>query len=89
MSGKLLCQVTAPALSSSVDATNAREAVRLTDLQLDKRSIEDRPSPCERLAWVACPSLTGGALTVVVLLSLGLWAVIGLVVCSLALAWQL
>jgi len=35
MSGKLLC-LTAAALLSSIGATSAREAVRLTDAQLDK-----------------------------------------------------
>jgi hypothetical protein len=91
MHGKLLCRVTTGALLSSVDATNAREeAVRLTDIQLDKQSIEDGPSASARLTWVASPPLTAGpALAVVMLLSLGLWAVIWLAVSSLALAWPL
>jgi hypothetical protein len=35
MSGKLLCLLIATALLSSIGATSAREAVRLTDAQLD------------------------------------------------------
>jgi hypothetical protein len=87
MRGKLLCQVTTTTMLSSVNATNAgEEAVRLTDIRLDKRSIEDGPSLSTRLTWVASPPLTAGAaLAVVVLLSLGLWAAIWLAVSSLAL----
>ena len=36
MSGRLLCLVIAAALLSSVGAANAREAVSLTDVQLDR-----------------------------------------------------
>jgi hypothetical protein len=35
MSGKLLCLLIAAALLSSIGATSAREAVHLTDVQLD------------------------------------------------------
>jgi hypothetical protein len=36
MSGKLLCLISVTALLSSIAVTSAREAVRLTDGQLDK-----------------------------------------------------
>jgi hypothetical protein len=36
MSGKLLCLMTTAGLLCSIGATNAREAVRLTDEQLDR-----------------------------------------------------
>jgi hypothetical protein len=38
MSGKLLCLMTTASLLCSVGATNAREALRLTDEQLDRVS---------------------------------------------------
>jgi hypothetical protein len=52
------------------------------------RTLRDQPSRSDRLTLEAAPSMpVGAALLVVLLLSLGLWAVIWLAVSSLASAW--